>query len=90
MLVHYNFNIHNFNKFTMTTLTIRIKDDLKNKAFNQAEKLGVPLTLIVTTALENFVKSPRIVIGEPEIIEVTPAIQKKMDKIVQKFAKLKK
>ncbi len=57
----------------MTTLTIRIKEDLKNKAFNQAEKLGIPLTLVVINALENFVKSPRIVIGEPEMIEFTPS-----------------
>ncbi len=67
----------------MTTLTIRIKEELKDKAFSQAEKLGVPLTLVVINALENFVKSPRIVIGEPETLEVTPAIQKKMDKIAK-------
>ena len=74
----------------MTTLTIRIKDDLKNKAFNQAEKLRVPLTFVVINALENFVKSPRIVIGEPELIEVTPAIQKKMDKSAAKLTNKKK
>jgi len=74
----------------MTTLTVRIKEDLKNKAFSQAEKLGVPLTLVVTVALENFVKSPRIVIGEPEVVEVTPSIQKKMDKIGKLLSKNKK
>jgi predicted transcriptional regulator len=74
----------------MTTLTVRIKEDLKNKAFSHAEKLGVPLTLVVINALEKFVKSPRIVIGEPEAIEVTPAIQKKMDKISKLLSKTKK
>jgi antitoxin component of RelBE/YafQ-DinJ toxin-antitoxin module len=74
----------------MTTLTVRIKEDLKNKAFHQAEKLGIPLTLVVVNALENFVKSPRIVIGEPEIIEVTPAIQEKMNKIAKLLSKNKK
>jgi len=74
----------------MTTLTVRIKEDLKNQAANQAEKLGIPLTLIVTNALRNFVKSPRIVIGEPEIIEVTPAIQKKMDKVDKLLSKKSK
>lgn len=67
----------------MTTLTIRIQEDLKSKAADQAEKLGIPLTLIVTNALRNFVESPRIVIGEPEVLEVSPAIQKKMDKVAK-------
>lgn len=65
----------------MATLTIRIEDDLKRKAFHQAEKLGLPVTLIVKTALLNFVETRKITIGEPEVITVTPAIQKKMDKI---------
>lgn len=65
----------------MTTLTIRIEDGLKNKAAKQADKLGVPLTLIVKNALKNFVKAPKIIIGEPETIIVTPDVQAKMDKI---------
>lgn len=71
----------------MTTLTVRIKDDLKSKAALQAEKLGIPLTLIVTNALRNFVESPRIVIGEPETLNVTPSIQKKMDKVAKLLSK---
>ncbi len=71
----------------MTTLTIRIQDDLKTKAAHQAEKLGVPLTLIVTNALKNFVESPRVVIGEPEILEVTPLIQGKMNKVAKLLSK---
>lgn len=71
----------------MTTLTVRIKEDLKNKAARKAEQLGIPLTLIVTNALRNFAESPRIVIGEPEIMEVTPAVQKKMDKIGKLLSK---
>ncbi|MFA4814505.1 MAG: hypothetical protein WC924_02600 [Candidatus Gracilibacteria bacterium] len=65
----------------MTTLTIRIEDELKSKAFLQADKLGIPLTLIIKNALRNFIKAPRIIIGEPEAIIVTPDIQAKMDKI---------
>jgi len=65
----------------MTTLTIRIEDKLKSKAAAQADKLGIPLTLIVKTALKNFVESPKIIIGESETIIVTPDIQTKMDKI---------
>ena len=72
----------------MATLTIRIKDDLKEKSFKEAEKLGVPLTFIITTSLMNFVKSRKIVIGEEEVIEVTPLIQKKMDKIGKALSKL--
>lgn len=72
----------------MTTLTIRIDDALKKKAFKEADKLGIPLTLVLKNALQNFVKSPGMVIGEPEIVKVTPALQKKMDKIGKQLAGL--
>lgn len=65
----------------MTNLTIRIDQDLKDKALKQAEKLGVPLTLVVIKALKTFVKSPKLVIGEPEKIEVSPALQEKIDQL---------
>ncbi len=71
----------------MTTLTIRIDEDLKNKAFSQAEKMGIPLTLVLKNALKNFVETQRVVIGEPETITVTPKIQKKMDKIGKLLSK---
>lgn len=71
----------------MTTLTIRIDEDLKSKAAAQANALGVPLTLIVKNALKNFVESQKVVIGEPETIVVTPEIQAKMDKIGELLSK---
>ena len=71
----------------MTTLTIRIEDELKLKAAKQANKLGIPLTLIVKNALKNFVESPKVVIGEPETLVVTPEIQAKMDKIGELLSK---
>lgn len=71
----------------MTTLTIRIEDELKSKAFSQADKLGISLTLIVKNALKTFVESPKIIIGEAETIIVTPDIQTKMDKISNLLSK---
>lgn len=65
----------------MSNLTIRIDANLKKRAAKQAQKLGVPLTFIVTTALVNFIDSPKIVIGEPQDVMVTSDIQAKMDKI---------
>jgi len=65
----------------MSTLTIRIDESLKKKAVRQAEQLGISVTLVVKNALQNFVKNPSIVIGNPEEVPVTPALQKKMDKI---------
>ncbi len=65
----------------MTTLTIRIDDELKSKAALQADKFGVSLTLIVKNALRTFVDSPKIVIGGAETVIVTPNIQVKMDRI---------
>lgn len=72
----------------MTTLTIRIEDELKSKAALQADKLGIPLTLIIKNALKNFIETQRVVIGEPEDIAVTPDIQKKMDKIGKLLSKI--
>ena len=72
----------------MTTLTIRIEEDLKKKAAKAAAKLGVPLTFIVKTALTNFVDSPKIYIGEPEHVEVTPDIQKQLDEIGELLSKM--
>lgn len=65
----------------MTTLTIRIDENLKKKAFNQAEKMGIPLTLVLKSALKNFIEAKSFTVGKAETIAVTPAIQKKMDKI---------
>lgn len=65
----------------MTTLTIRIEESLKNQAFNQAEKLGVPLTLVIKSALKNFIQTKQVVIGKPKLMKVTPDIQEKMNKI---------
>jgi len=73
----------------MTNLTIRIDEDLKHKAFKQAEKLGIPITLIVKNALQNFLASPQIVIGKCETVIVTPDIQKKMDLIGKALSKMR-
>ena len=72
----------------MTTLTIRIEDSLKEKAFKEAQKLGIPLTLVVKNALIHFVESPRLVIGNPESIEVSQDLQKKMDVIGTLISKI--
>lgn len=71
----------------MTTLTIRIEENLKNAAFSQAQELGIPLTLVVKNALKNFVRTRMVVVGEPEGVAVTPSIQKKMDKIGELLSK---
>lgn len=75
MLVRYNAG--------MTTLTIRIDEELKQKAFEKAEKFGVPLTLIVKNALRDFVDAEKITIGKPEEVIITPELQKKINKIGQ-------
>lgn len=68
-------------KLFMTTLTIRIDETLKAAAAKQADKLGIPLTLVVKNALVHFIKVPKFTIGEVETIFVSPGIQKKMDRI---------
>lgn len=79
MLVRYNWFTYKI--FSMSTLTIRIEEDLKRKASKQAYELGISVTLVVKNALQNFIKNPSIVIGTPEVVDVTPELQRKMDKI---------
>jgi antitoxin component of RelBE/YafQ-DinJ toxin-antitoxin module len=74
----------------MTTLTIRVDEKLKANAFKQAEKLGVPLTLVVKNALKNFVEHPQIIIGEPEEIKVTAPTRKRMNLIAEELNKKRK
>ena len=69
----------------MTTLTIRIDENLTQEAFRAAEKLGIPLTLIVKNALQNFIKEPKVVIGESQSVDVTPDIQKKMNQVAKQL-----
>ena len=59
----------------MSTITIRIEDELKKKAAKQADELGVTLTLIIKNALKNFVSSPKVLIGEPEKVFLTERLQ---------------
>ena len=65
----------------MSTLTIRIEDELKKNAAKQAKQMGISITLVVKNALKNFVKNPTIVIGEPENVKVSASLQAKMDKV---------
>ena len=65
----------------MSTLTIRIDELLKKQASQKARNLNVSLSFIIKNALRNFIKNPKIVIGEIEDLEVTPDIQDKMDNI---------
>lgn len=74
----------------MPNLTIRIEDELKKEAAKQAKKMGISVTLVVKNALKNFVEAKKVIIKEQEIevLEVTPDIQKKMDKVAKILDKL--
>ena len=69
----------------MSTLTIRIDEDLKKAAAKAAKKLGISLSFIIKNALKNFIEEPKIVISESKTIDVTPNIQKKMDSVAKKL-----
>jgi hypothetical protein len=74
----------------MSTLTIRIDEQLKKKAAKRAEKMGVSVSFVVKNALKSFVQNPTIILGEPEEIKMPPHLQKKADKIGQLLGKLQK
>ncbi|MEK7523419.1 MAG: hypothetical protein AAB588_00120 [Patescibacteria group bacterium] len=71
----------------MSNLTIRINENLKKKAAKEAGKLGISLTFVVINALNHFIESPKITIGEPEDVMVTPDLQKSMDTIGRLISK---
>jgi antitoxin component of RelBE/YafQ-DinJ toxin-antitoxin module len=72
----------------MTTLTIRIEESLKKDAARLAKELGIPLTLVIKTALKNFVASPKVLIGEPERVSLSEELQAKIDRLEEAAQKL--
>lgn len=71
----------------MPTLTIRLDDQLKAKASKEASRLGISLSFIVKNALLNFLESPEVVIGDPEMIPLTSSMQKKVNKTASAVSK---
>jgi predicted transcriptional regulator len=65
----------------MTNLTIRIDQKLKTLASEKAQKLGISVSLVVKSALINFVESEQVIIGKPKVVEVSPLINNKLKKI---------
>ena len=48
-------------------LNIKIDTVLKNKARATADKIGVPLSMIVNQSLKNFIAEERITFEEPSV-----------------------
>jgi hypothetical protein len=68
-------------KLIMTNLTIRIDQKLKTLASKKAQKLGIPVSLVVKSALINFIETEQVIIGKPKVVEVSPLIKNKLKKI---------
>lgn len=47
-----------------TAITFRTSTKLKNAASQAAEKVGIPLSLVLTNALKNFASNPKITLTE--------------------------
>ncbi|MDP4007645.1 MAG: hypothetical protein Q8P68_00465 [Candidatus Peregrinibacteria bacterium] len=65
----------------MANFTIRLDESRRRRALEQAKKLDIPLTLVVKTALENFVKNPIIIINGKDIIESAVSMKRELDKL---------
>lgn len=65
----------------MTNLTIRIDQKLKTLASKKAQKLGISVSLVVKSALINFIETEQVIIGKPKVVEVSPLIKNKLQKI---------
>ena len=58
----------------------RIEDTIWSPFAAIAKKLGISATDLLKLLLRDFIKKPRIIIGEPEeIIDVPPNIQQKVE-----------
>ena len=68
---------------TNATLTFRVPANLRKSANTKAKRLGVPLSIVVRNALNDFVQSDApIIISDPEIIQMPPAIQSQADRVM--------
>ncbi len=71
----------------MPTPTLTFRTSLRNQATKKAQRMGVPLSLVLNNALRVFLKSDdSVIIGKPQMIELPADLQQKTDKLGE-FAK---
>jgi len=66
----------------MPTPTITFRSNLTKQAKIKAERMGVPLSLVLNNALRNFLNADNMVIlGNPRLVELPVNLQKKADSL---------
>jgi len=67
-----------------TTINIKADADVKKRAQKTAEKLGLPLSVVVNAYLKQFIRTGEVYfsLGKPEG-ELKPAAKKRLDKLTK-------
>lgn len=68
---------------TIPVRNFRIEEATWAPAKAKAEKMGIPLTLVIKVALRDFVQNDQFIISEPEIVEMPAQFHQKADQIGQ-------
>ncbi|MFA5352254.1 MAG: hypothetical protein WC304_03170 [Candidatus Gracilibacteria bacterium] len=62
------------------TPTLTFRTTLRNQATKKAQRMGIPLSLVLNNALRIFLKSDdTVVIGKPQLLTLSADLQKKAD-----------
>jgi antitoxin component of RelBE/YafQ-DinJ toxin-antitoxin module len=68
-----------------TTLLIKLKKDVKDKASTLAGEIGIPLSTLISAFLKNLIRERRLTLtAEPE---VSKAKIKKWEKMIREYKK---
>ncbi len=68
-----------------TTLLIKLKKDVKDKAAKVAEDIGIPLSTLVSAFLKNFIHEKKVLLSVEA--RITKDKIKEWDKIVREYKK---
>jgi len=61
----------------------RIRDSVWQNAKQKADDLGITMTFLVEKLLQEFNQKPRLVIGEPEIMEVPDNMKSELSNLAE-------
>ena len=70
---------------TTAALAFRIPMPLRTAAAAKAARLGIPLAAVIKNALVDFVSAESFVISDPEVVRVSPNLQKEAMRVGKKM-----
>jgi hypothetical protein len=65
----------------MPISTLTFRTNLRDQATKKAQRIGIPLSLVLNNALRVFLKNNDDVIGEPKVIKLPNNLQQKTNEL---------